>query len=62
MNPKRVPDLDWPTDLFRRSATEHLYYQDRLHEDRANPFDEPTDFAPARLAASAAHRALEMAT
>jgi hypothetical protein len=62
MNLKRVPDLDWPTDLFRRSATEHLYYQHPGHQDRTNPFDEASDFAPARLAASAAHRALEMAT
>jgi hypothetical protein len=62
MNPKRVPDLDWPTDLFRGSATEHLHYQDLGMRNGANPFDEAPDFAHARLAANVAHRALEMAT
>jgi hypothetical protein len=41
METKRVPNLDWPKDLFRGAATGDAI------EDPDNPFLEDSDFAPA---------------
>jgi hypothetical protein len=41
MNTERVPNLDWPTDLFRGN------WPAKVIEDPDNPFWEASDFAPA---------------
>ena len=41
MQTKRVPNLNWPTNLFRGGAAAGVI------EDQDNPFLEDSDFAPA---------------
>lgn len=50
MNPKRVPDLDWSTNLYRDALSVDVI------DDPDNPFWEQSDFAPASQPAAHENR------
>jgi hypothetical protein len=52
METKRVPNLDWPKNLFRGPTAGDVI------DDPENPFLEDSDFAPAIRPATSAERVL----